>query len=76
MKGNAYKAIVQIAIKADNYTEACDAISICLSENLGLSGAILDWAYLPDNEGGFHGPEDLGEIDVSTEEAIIFPSFK
>ena len=76
MKSNAYKAIVQIAVQANNYTDACNTITICLSENLGLSGAILDWGYLPDEEGGFQGPENLGEIELPTDEASIFPDLK
>jgi hypothetical protein len=42
-----FHATVHIILPADVVDEgmACDAISACLSENLQVSGAILDWGY-------------------------------
>jgi hypothetical protein len=50
-----YIATVQIVLPYDvtSEAEACDAVSGCLSENLLMSGAILDWSYLPMTEGAF-----------------------
>lgn len=71
-KENVFVATVRIAVKADNNAEACDAISECLTNNLQYHGAIIDWAYLPDNNGGYAEPEDKGEVELPVEEGALF----
>jgi hypothetical protein len=45
MAKKIYVATVKIAVIAENPHEACDAMSGALTENLILSGGILDWRY-------------------------------
>lgn len=48
-----YLAKVVIAFEADDASEAADAVSAMLSENLQYgSGAILDWSYVSEYDGG------------------------
>lgn len=60
-KIKAYIATVQLLLPGDmeSTAEACDAASAALSENLMLSGAILDWSYLPLPD-GVRAPFDEG----------------
>jgi hypothetical protein len=37
---------VLIIVEADNVTDACDAMSGCLSETLKYDGHIVDWSYV------------------------------
>lgn len=58
-------ATVQIAVLAEDDSEACDAISECLTNNLQYAGAILDWRYSPMDT---NNPKPSGEIDEATYE--------
>jgi hypothetical protein len=71
-----FVATVQIAVFAKEHAEACDAVSECLTNNLQYNGAIIDWAYLPDGDGGYKAPEDRGMIEVPIEEGELFRNLK
>ena len=59
---------VQIAVIAENESEACDAISAGLTENLEQNGAILDWGYnnctIPFIDKGEYKPDEYTEGDA------------
>lgn len=40
-----FVATIKVAVVAENPHEACDAMSTAMTENLMLSGGILDWRY-------------------------------
>lgn len=68
-KKNFYAVTVHIVMEADSEGEASDSMSACLTENLEMSGAILDWGYAA---GG--NAIDLGPIDKSQYEEGDFIS--
>lgn len=45
---------VFIVVEADSESEACDAMSGALSENLKYGGAIVDWSYAKRGAGWDH----------------------
>lgn len=78
---NVFVATIQVAIIAGSHSEACDCMAAIFSENLmGTgpigSGVIIDWAYLPNGEGGYNSPVDKGEVQFPIEEGELFPNLK
>lgn len=72
MKTPVYIATVQIAVKADNEAEACDAMTECLTNNLKYHGAILDWRHVNP-----HSPALAGTFDTDAlEEGEIFMVYR
>lgn len=64
-----YIAKVLIAFEADEAAEACDAVSAMLSENLQHgSGAILDWSYHADYDGGSYSYTHPRRTDIAPSE--------
>lgn len=51
---------VFIVVEADSESEACDAMSGALSENLKYGGAIVDWSYAKRGAGWDH-PSQITE---------------
>jgi hypothetical protein len=67
MKKKIFIAIIQVAITADNESEASDALTESLTNNLVYNGALQDWQYLKD------GPQYKGEYNLEeTEEGELF----
>lgn len=72
MEKSIFIATVKLAIEADNETEACDSITGCLTENLMMSEAIIDWEYCPDEKGVITGPVFKGILNAPFEEGELF----
>ncbi|HTF27216.1 MAG TPA: hypothetical protein VK625_00150 [Flavitalea sp.] len=68
-------ATVQIAVVAEDTSEACDSISACLTENLMQSHAIVDWTHKEEN-GIFPDPVYVGQFPDQTDEGEIFDSLR
>ena len=65
-----YLANVIIAFEADGEGEAADAVSAMLSENLQYgAGAILDWCYRADYDGGAYHYQHARRSSEDAEQA-------
>lgn len=70
-----FRATVHVLLpvpETEDWGDACDLMSAIFSDNLMLSGLILDWEYVPDEHGLFGGPTlvDLGGDEWDPERLI------
>jgi hypothetical protein len=66
MKQHIFVATINVAVEANNETEAADAIAYALRTAI-IHGDYFDWEYSIDKEGRRTEPLEVGIVDINEE---------